>query len=459
VPLYYAADGHRLAVASTLPALMALPGVAGTWDATALDAFLTFGTVPPPATFHTGIRQLGPGESAVWEDGRVRTQRYWQLTFPERRMTRADVPAVLREQMVEAHRLRQAGMVTGLLLSGGLDAAAVLALTSVDRRLPAAAYTAAFAERDEELRAAARFAEGAGVPHVAAVGDEDWAAAVDALMAGHGGPVGGPELVAVHRAATRAREDVGVLLAGIGGEEVFGGSRPARAAERLRRYRELPGLAREGADVGAVAPRRWAENLRRLVDQGARAAPDMRACRSALLPARRPLRRTRSRRSATPVGSAHDALQRGGVRRRRRRSTSTTSVTLALPRARCGEHRGRGAGSPSARGSPPGAVRRERLAVGRGTATGPRSSCGRARAAAPEASPAGHAALPAGARWAFLDAVLAPDRLESQTFRQNSASPRGRPQRPPRSADLSGHRAAARGSRAGRSPSAVRATG
>src|SRR6185369_2555102 len=113
VPLYYAADGHRLVVSSMLPAVTAFPGAAGTWDAAALDAFLTLGAVPPPATFHTGISQLGPGELAVWEDGRVRTQRYWQLTFPERRMTRPDVPAVIREQMLEAHRLRQAGMVTG----------------------------------------------------------------------------------------------------------------------------------------------------------------------------------------------------------------------------------------------------------------------------------------------------------------------------------------------------------
>ena len=289
VPLYYAADGHRLVVSSTLPAVMTFPGAAGTWDAAALDAFLTFGAVPPPATFHTGIRQLGPGELAVWEDGRVRTQRYWQLTFPERRMTRPDVPAVLREQMLEAHRLRQAGMVTGMLLSPGLDAAAVVAMTSADGRLPAAAYTAAFADGDPEMRAAAGLASRAGIPHVVAPGGDDWAAAVDALMAAHGGPVGGPELVAIQRAAARAGEDVGVLLAGIGGEEVFGGSGPVRAAERLRRYRELPSLAREGAQMWArVAPPRWTEHLRRLIDQERLAPLELYArAASAVLPEHR----------------------------------------------------------------------------------------------------------------------------------------------------------------------------
>ncbi len=267
VPLYYAADGRRLAAASSLPALAALPALAGTWDPAALEAFVTFGLVPPPTTVYTGIRQLGPGEMALWEDGRLRTQRYWQLTFPERRLTRGDLPRLIREQLLDALRLRQAGMVSGLLLSGGLDAAALLALAAADHRLPARAYTAAFAEGDEELGAAARHAARAGVEHATVSAAPDWTAAVDALLAAHGGPVGGPETAALRLAATRARGEVDVLLAGVGGEEIFGGSPPARAVERVRRYRALPALAREGAQLWVrLAPAGRAAHLRRLVE-------------------------------------------------------------------------------------------------------------------------------------------------------------------------------------------------
>jgi len=268
VPLYYAVDGRRLAAASTLPTLLAIPGLAGPWDAAGLDAFLTLGLVPPPATFYSGIRQLRPGELVLWEDGRVRTQRYWQLTFPGRRMTRADVPALLREQLLEVLRLRQAGVVSGLLLSGGLDAAALLALAAADRRLPARAYTAAFAEDDEELDLAAGLAARAGVEHVAVTGEPDWPAALDRLLAAHGGPVGPPELALVQMAARRASSDVAIVLAGVGGEQVLGGSAPARAAERIRRYRELPGLAREGAHLWSrLAPAGWGRALRQLIEE------------------------------------------------------------------------------------------------------------------------------------------------------------------------------------------------
>ena len=228
VPLYYAADGGTLAVASALPALLRLPHAAGTWDPAALDAFVALGSVAPPMTFYTGIRQLAPGELAIWEDGRLRTQRYWQLTFPERRMARPDVPAVLRGQMQEALRLRHTGAVSGLLLSGGLDAAALLALASAEQRLPARAYTAGFGADDAEVATARRLATDAGVEHVATTDEADWLGVVDELIARHGGPVGGPELAALHLAARRARTDVGVGLAGVGGEEVFGGSLPVR---------------------------------------------------------------------------------------------------------------------------------------------------------------------------------------------------------------------------------------
>src|SRR5207247_2436945 len=85
---------------------------------------------------------------------------------PQRLLKRADLPRLIREQVLEALRLRQAGRVSGLLLSGGLDAAALLALAAADRRLPARAYTAAFADGDQELGAAAEHAARAGVDHV-----------------------------------------------------------------------------------------------------------------------------------------------------------------------------------------------------------------------------------------------------------------------------------------------------
>jgi asparagine synthase (glutamine-hydrolysing) len=265
VPLYYATEGGRLAVSSGLPGLAVLPELAASWDAAALDAFLALGCVPPPETFYTAIRQLRPGELGVWEEGRLRLQRYWQLSFPERRLVRSDVPAMLREQVLESLRMRQPSAAGGLLLSGGLGSAALLALPAIE--CPAGrAYTGGFDDCDDEVRLAAELATRGGVEHVPVTEAPAWPAAIDALLTAHGGPVGGVELAAVQRAAARASGDVDVVLAGLGGDEIFGGSEPALAAERLRRYRELPGLAREGAQLWArLTPSSWSPRLRGLV--------------------------------------------------------------------------------------------------------------------------------------------------------------------------------------------------
>src|SRR3989442_12740755 len=167
-------------------------------------------------------------------------------------MTRADLPRLIREQLLDALRLRQAGMVSGLLLSGGLDAAAILALGAEDRRLPARAYTAAFADGDAELGAAAEHAARAGVEHATVGASPDWPAALDRLLAAHGGPVGGPEVAALQLAATRARGEVDILLAGVGGEEIFGGAPPPRGLGGNPPHRAPPPPPRRGAP--ALAP-------------------------------------------------------------------------------------------------------------------------------------------------------------------------------------------------------------
>ena len=254
VPLYFAADGRRLAAATRLPVLTALPGLATAWDATALDAFVTLGTVPPPATFHPAIRQLRPGELALWQNGRLRPQTYWQPIFPERRMARRDLAVLVRGQLREALRLRQAGAVTGLLLSGGLAPAALLALGVAEGRPPAHTYTVVVPGAGADADAAATLAVAAGIEHVAVAGDLDWEGAVDALVAALGAPVGGPEVVLLQRALAEVGRRGEVGLAGVGCEEIFGGTAAAVDADRVRRFRRLPGVAREMAALWARMP-------------------------------------------------------------------------------------------------------------------------------------------------------------------------------------------------------------
>jgi asparagine synthase (glutamine-hydrolysing) len=270
--LFYAAARGSCVAATRLAPLLRIPGLAGSPDVALLDVILALGTVPAPATVYPGIRQVCPGELLVWEPGRLRAQRYWQLRFPDARDTRRTVAreAVrrVREQLDESVRIRTAGVVTGVLLSGGLGAGSVLALASALDRRPAVAVTVA-GDRDE-VQHAAGLARRAQVEHESVRPEIDWAAAADAALATHGAPVGGMDEPLLAAAAAALGGRVRALLGGCGAEDVLGGGPAERTWAACERYRALPGLARECVDILAAAgrPRRLAWIVR-----AARSAP------------------------------------------------------------------------------------------------------------------------------------------------------------------------------------------
>lgn len=251
MPLYVAQDGARLAASSSLGPLLRLPGVSTAWDARALDAFLTLGCVPAPLTAYPAARQVRPGELVVWEDGRLRQQRYWHLAFPERRLLRADGAGLVRQRLLESLALRQAGTMSSVLLSGGLDAAAVLLAAVAERRPPVRALTVGGRHRERDVRGASRLAAKASVEHRVIDEPIDWAATVDDILATHGGPAGGIDVPLLGAASAASDGRRMVTLSGHGGEEVMGGAPVFRAWLAVARYQRLPGVLREAAEVWA----------------------------------------------------------------------------------------------------------------------------------------------------------------------------------------------------------------
>jgi hypothetical protein len=112
-PLYYAGGRSHCVAATALAPLLRVPDLAGTPDVALVDVLLALGTIPAPATAYPGLRQVHPGELLVWEPGRLRAQRYWQLRFPDGRDVRQTVAkeAVrrVREQLEDAVRIRAVG--------------------------------------------------------------------------------------------------------------------------------------------------------------------------------------------------------------------------------------------------------------------------------------------------------------------------------------------------------------
>src|SRR5208283_2899259 len=110
-PLIYRHDGARLAFASELKALLALPeqDVPRRVDPLAVDEYLTYGYVPQPRTILEGVSKLPPAHHAVWHEGTLRIERYWSpdWNLEQRRPIeddihelRATLAGAVREQMI-----------------------------------------------------------------------------------------------------------------------------------------------------------------------------------------------------------------------------------------------------------------------------------------------------------------------------------------------------------------------
>src|SRR5205823_3849064 len=145
-PLYYRDAGGELEFASELRALPR-----GEIDLEALEAFLAFNSIPAPLTIFREVRKLPAGQLLLWEDGRVRVERFARPAPVSTDQLREDDEAELVEELrsrmrdsVRAHLVSD--VPVGVLLSGGVDSAFLAALAAEESVEPLRTFSIGFEE-------------------------------------------------------------------------------------------------------------------------------------------------------------------------------------------------------------------------------------------------------------------------------------------------------------------------
>ncbi|HVF31404.1 MAG TPA: asparagine synthase (glutamine-hydrolyzing) [Acidimicrobiales bacterium] len=237
-PLYYAWDGRRLTFASEMKALRLCPWVdtSVAWDR--VPELLGLGYVPWPATLHPGIRQLPPASTAVVDDrGLSDPEVYWDLEWSDRaRSRRSEWPAAtiaVRDRLRSAvERRLVADVPVGVLLSGGLDSAVIVALMA-ELGSDIRTFTVGIGGGDpsyDERPFARMVADRFGTDHIEVLVDPDAAAMVEHVVWHLDQPMTDSSALPTYLIAKAAREHVTVALTGDGSDEVFGGYDRFRAA-------------------------------------------------------------------------------------------------------------------------------------------------------------------------------------------------------------------------------------
>lgn len=229
-PLYYSHATEGLTFGSEIKSILEDPDVPRTWDAEALDAYLTLQYVPGPRTIYRAVSKLPPGHLLVAERGRVRIRRYWDLQFagdgdPAREAEYLDR---LDQLLTESVRLRLVSDVPlGAFLSGGIDSSAVVAAMAEVCAQRVVTTSVGFNEHAyDELAYARIVARHLGVEQHETIVHPGDGELVDLLpkLAWHlDEPFADSSAVPTYYVSKAAREQVTVALSGDGGDELWAG--------------------------------------------------------------------------------------------------------------------------------------------------------------------------------------------------------------------------------------------
>src|SRR5438874_2254738 len=148
-PLYWGVFDRKLLFASEPKVLLAHPAVRPNVNLNALRQYLSFDYVPAPLSIYEGINKLPAAHSLTLEDGEIKIERYWRLSYK----TREPVPTVkdaaeqLRELLADSVRMRLVSDVPlGVLLSGGSDSWVVAAVSRRGSSETVSSFSISFAE-------------------------------------------------------------------------------------------------------------------------------------------------------------------------------------------------------------------------------------------------------------------------------------------------------------------------
>ncbi len=197
-------------------------------DPQALFDYLYFHAIPSPRTVFDGVHRLPPGHYAEFVDGQLTVAPYWTPRF--RAEARPDFPALadeFRTLVRQAVASRVDGGKPACFLSGGTDSSTIAGMIGECAGRPAASYSIGFeAEGYDEMAFARLAAKRFGTEHHEYyVTPADLVRSIPEVAAHYDQPFGNSSALPAYYCARMARDDgVTRLLAGDGGDELFGGN-------------------------------------------------------------------------------------------------------------------------------------------------------------------------------------------------------------------------------------------
>lgn len=240
-------DGHTLSFATRADAV---PVETRTIDPQALFDYLYFHVIPAPRTVFRDVNRLAPGACLRVQGGALTLAPWWQPRFDAKaeKSLGAQKEAFRLAIREAVGRETQDGKVAAFL-SGGTDSSTVVGMLSQAQNQPPRCYSMGFdTEGYDEIGYARIAAKAFGADHREYyVTAADLVANIPTVAAHYDQPFGNSSALPAYCLAQLARADgYDKLLAGDGGDELFGGNTRYAKQKVFGHYQRIPEFLRHG---------------------------------------------------------------------------------------------------------------------------------------------------------------------------------------------------------------------
>jgi len=219
-------------------------------DVQALFNYLYHHVIPSPRTVFEGVSRLPAGHYLLHQAGQVTCAPYWVPEFQEPARADFDTSAQrFRELLEQAVATELDGTKPACFLSGGTDSSTVAGMVGRAAGKAAATYSIGFeAEGYDEMAFARIAARHFGTEHHEYyVTPADLIRSVPEVAASYDQPFGNSSVLPAYYCARMARETGATrMLAGDGGDELFGGNSRYAKQRIFGWYGHVPGPLRSG---------------------------------------------------------------------------------------------------------------------------------------------------------------------------------------------------------------------
>jgi asparagine synthase (glutamine-hydrolysing) len=219
-------------------------------DPQAIFDYLYFHVIPSPRTIYKGIFRLPPGHTATLQNGQVKVERDWVPKFDELHNPSFDaLKGEFRQLLQDSVAAQLDGSKPACFLSGGTDSSSIAGMAALASGEQVASYSIGFdaAGYDEMAYAQLATRHFKTDHHAYYVTPDDLVQGIPRVAAHFDQPFGNSSALPAYYCAHLARQDgVSKLLAGDGGDELFGGNTRYAKNKLFSLYEHLPSMLQKG---------------------------------------------------------------------------------------------------------------------------------------------------------------------------------------------------------------------